>query len=420
MEAKNMSESGSPMFPLNFDCLHEIFQRLGVDECMNLAEAYDGLQCVADWIFKTKLNKITIDFEKRMNIDRILYHIGPFVQSLKLMLFDKFWYTEEDLLKIQQACKELKSLELMGLDRRDVKEIPFYGASDKLEVLTLFHCSLAEDEDFFNGFTNLKSLNIVGCTGISNSALKVCFQNNKGITSFVCDNHNLNYSQLLQLLPDLEQLGLHYDSRRMDLSVLSLLKCPLRSLTLHCRNGNVNVNVLARELATKNQTLEELELTNVFVDGNTFEIIKSFQKLQRLAITTRNCKFTSPNELPHKLRTLKLGGFHISQRQIVSLIEQRKHLENIHIADCSMKTKRGFNFNSICHLDKNRKVNLILTTSGSKSSKVNITVICYTIAFYSVNIFFRQKTVTKGCISLSNHLPKSNKFKIVFPGMDNQ
>lgn len=386
-----MSDSGSatPTFPLNFDCLHEIFQRLGIDECMNLAEAYDGLQSVADWIFKTKLNKITIDFEKRVDIDRILYHVGPFVQSLKLMLYDKFCYTEEDLFKIQQTCKELKSIELMGFDRRDVKEIPFAGVSDNLEVLTLFHCSLAEDQDFFNSFTNLKSLNIVGCTGISNIALKSCFQNNHGITSFVCDNQNLNYSQLLPLLPNLEQLGLHYDSRRMDLSVLSILTCPLRSLTLHCRNGNVNV--LANELATKNTTLEELELTNVSVDGNTFEIIKLFRKLQRLAITTRNCKFMSPNELPHKLHTLKLGGFHISQRQIVSLIEQRKHLENIHIADCIMPSKRGFNFNSIGHLDKNRKVNLILTTSGNKSPKVNITVICFTIAFYSINIFFHRK-----------------------------
>lgn len=379
MEAKNISECGlaaASRFPLNFDCVYEIFHRLGIDECMNLAEAYDGMQSVADWIFKTKFNKITIDFEKRMDIDRILYHIGPFVQSLKLVLFDKFWYTEEDLFKIQETCTELKCLELMGFDGRDVEENPFNGVSDNLEVLTLFHCYLAEDDDFFNGFTNLKSLNIVGCTGISNIALQKCFQNNQRITSFVCDNQNLNYSELLQLLPNLEQLGLHYDSRRMDLSVLSILKSPIRSLTLHCHNGNVNVNNLVSELAFK-KDLEELELNNVFADGNTFEIIKSFRQLQRLAITTRSCKFTSTNELPHKLKTLKLGGFHISQRQIVSLIEQRKHLENIHIAESILTTKRGFNSmaNSMrkCNLFENRKVNLILTTSGDKSSKVNIT-----------------------------------------------
>lgn len=94
--------------------LHELFQRLGIEECMNVAEAYNGLQSVADWMFNVKFNKVTVNFDKRMDIDRIFYHIGPFVQSLKLLLFHNIWYTLEELLKIQGSCTQMKSLYLMG------------------------------------------------------------------------------------------------------------------------------------------------------------------------------------------------------------------------------------------------------------------------------------------------------------------
>lgn len=226
------------------------------------------------------------------------------------------------------------------------------------------------DQDFFNTFTNLKSLNIVGCTSVSNKALKKCFQNNQGIKSFVSDNPYLNYSKL-KLLPHLEQLGLHYVRKRINLSILSKLKSPLRSLSLHCKNEYVNVNGWIKEIAIKNE-LEEMELENVIVDGNTFEIIKSLRKLQRLIITTHGCKFTWSNELPYKLKTLKLVGFHISQRQIESL-QQRRHLENIQIDECNIIT-HGLNAKSAMQkyrLDRKGKVNLIFTTSGDKSPKVN-------------------------------------------------
>jgi hypothetical protein len=173
-------------------------------------------------------------------------------------------------------------------------------------------------------------------------------------------------------------------------------------------------------LAKKND-LVELEINNVTVDGKTIEIIKTFRKLQLLVVSTRNCKFTSPNELPLKLTTLKLKGFHISQRQVVSLIKQREHLEKVLLADCILNSKKSFHSiaDSIvqgCNLKQNRKVNLILTTSGEKSSKVsNSTNERFELVF---NVkFFLQKTVTTSCISISNHLRNANDYRILFPGL---
>lgn len=375
MEAKNLLDNGSTAlsFPLNYDCMFALFQRLRMEECMNLAEAYEGLQSVADWTFKTKFNNVTINFDKSIDINRFLYHVGPFVKTLELMLFHKFRYTEEDLVKIQEQCTELKNLTLRGFERSDVKYNPFCSAH-KLESLTLGYCSLAEDDDFFNRFTNLKSLNIVGCKKISNIAMRKCFENNQGITSFASMTQNLMYSELLHLLPNLERLGLHYDSTSMDLSFLSKLPS-LRALTLRCTNGDVNLNAILSDLAM-NTDLEELELNNVSIDEKTFKIIKSFGKLKQLVVTTHKYTFTSSNELPCNLKTLKLGGFNISQRQLVMLITQQEHLQNINLADCRLMTRMGFNSiaDSIvrtCNLDENRKVNLILTTSKDRSPKVS-------------------------------------------------
>lgn len=377
MDAKNVLENQSIVSSLNYDCLCQVFQRLDIDDCMNLVEAYAELQSVADWMFKTKFHKVTIDFDTPVDIDRFLHHIGPFVQSMQLMLFDKLSYTVEDLVKIQKTCKQLKSLQLIGFERGDDDENnPFCAAADKLEALTLGHCYLANDDDnFFKCFTNLKSLNMVECADISNIAMEKCFQNNQGITSFVCHTHNLIDPKLLQLLPNLERLGLRCNADNADLSCLSKLKS-LRSVALHCQNGTVTTAL--NQLALKID-LEELELSNVCIDGDTFKIIKSFRKLQRLVVTTpnnNNYEFrSSENELPLTLKTFKLEGFHISLRQIEQLVKQREHLENIHLADCILNTNRSFDSiaNSLVrkmNLDTNRTVNLTLTCDAT-SSKVN-------------------------------------------------
>lgn len=160
----------------------------------------------------------------------------------------------------------------------------------------------------------------------------------------------------------------------MNLSFLTRLNS-LHSLTLHCENGNVDHNSILSELATMSG-LEELQLYNAFVDAKTFETLKSFRNLQLLTVTSSTGRFIMSNELPLQLKTLKLAGFHVSQRQIVLLISQREHLKNINLADCILNTKRDFNAiaNSIGQQVRNSvcaKVNMTMTTSNDKSPKVN-------------------------------------------------
>lgn len=73
MEAENICEKicRVPVFPLNLDCVFEVFKRLENDDCMNLAEAYDGVQSVADWIYKWKFNDVDILYDESNDMDRI-------------------------------------------------------------------------------------------------------------------------------------------------------------------------------------------------------------------------------------------------------------------------------------------------------------------------------------------------------------
>jgi len=349
--------------PLNYDCFFELYKWLGFKECMSLAEAYDGLQCVADLIYRKKFTNFTYDFQDP--IERVFYHIGPFVRSLTIVL-DNFDYTEHHLKEIRDACKQLQSLTLKGFDRRNVKRNPF-RETDNVEILTLDHCALANDDEFFDGFTNLKCLNIVRCGEIDNIALKKCFENNNALTSFVCNGSYRYYPHLLQLLQNLERLCLHYNKRLTANSFSKFSK--LRFLTLHCWDENINDILI--ELS-KTNTLEQLELIDVGVDANTFNIINSFKKLELLVVTAHECEFSLPDAMPAKLQTLKLGGFQISQQQITSLTKKLEHLEELHLSDCILDNNGilVIDFNSmtdlviealIIQIKTNRQLNVILT-----------------------------------------------------------
>lgn len=358
-------ETTPTTFPLNYDCLFELFQWLDFKECMNFAEAYEGLQPVADRIYKRKFNKFTFDF--KVPIDRIIYHAGAFLKSLTLIL-NKFKFEECDLINIRDTCKELQCLTLKGFNRTQVGNNPFgSNATDNLEVLTLDNCSIENDVDFFDNFTGLKCLNLLRCRGIQNVALKKCFQNNQGINSFTtCDMPLLDYSRLLQLLPNLERLSLRYNSRHMKLKSLSKLQS-LRHLTLRCFDDDVN-DILT-DLAKIN-ILEELVLYDIGVDENTFELIKSFEKLQLLVVTTENYDFPSSDVLPPKLETLKLGGFYIADNIILPLVQQLKYLEDFHISNCEVVVNDDYvfsDFDSIADL-------ILAKLNGHTDGQLNIMV----------------------------------------------
>lgn len=358
---------------LNYDCWLEMFQWFGFNELMNLAEAYDELQCAADYTYEKRFTTFTFDFSN--HVECVFHHIGPFVRSLILDL-DKFNFTAEDLKQIQVACNKLQSITLKGFDRRAVKNIPFCDVADKVEMLSLSSCLLENDEDFFNPFKNLKCLNINRCTNISVKAVTKCFENNPGLTSFWCDPKYLFYPQLLNYLPNIEQLCVNVNNKRLCLNSLSTLN-RLRNLTLHC--WNTNVNDILIKLAKKN-LLEKLELIDIKVDRDTFEIISLMDKLQLLVVTTCS-EFNSFITLPPNIKSLKLECFQISQEQILLHVKQFQHLQHIHLANCTLDQNGTFisDFDTMADLivqmlslDINRQINVILTSYGNDNSlKVN-------------------------------------------------
>lgn len=366
-------ENTTAKFPVNYDCAFEMFERLGFNECMNLAEAYDELQCVADRIYKRKFNKFTFDFTEP--IDRILYHAGPSVKSLTLIL-NKTNVKATDLIKISDTCKQLQRLTLKGFHREIIGNNPFASVIDNLEVLSLQNCCLADDEDFFGDSKNLKSLNLLGCRGVQNITLKNCFEKNEGITSFTCDTPQLFYPRLLLLLPKLERVSLRYSSRHMHLNMLSKLQS-LRHLTLRCWDENVN-DILA-DLA-KTNILEELVLIDVAVDADTFAIIKAFKNLQLLVVTTHNCEFPSSDALPTSLKTLRLGGFSIADHIISPLVKRLTNLEDFHLSNCELE-RSGYSitdFDSMADLvldelngHNDRQLDMILTSFFEDLPEVN-------------------------------------------------
>ena len=315
-------------FPLNYDCTFELLLWLGFDECMNMAETYEGLQPIADRVYKRKFNKLAFDFQQP--IDRILYHAGPTAKSLTLT-FSTFDNLQTDLDNIVKTCKQLQCLTLNELNVKKLVNHPFaHIATDHLQMLTLNQCSLEEDVHFFDGYTKLKYLNLNKCRKVDIISMKKCFERNQGITSFVCNVQYFFYPTLLQLLPNLKKLNLRYNSRYMELGVLSKLES-LRHLTLVCFLENVNDALVA--LAKVNR-LEELVLIDVVPDDKTFPLIKKLETLQLLAAISDRCHFPSSSDLPPNLKALKLGGCGIADNAIASTLKHLKHLRAIHLQNC--------------------------------------------------------------------------------------
>lgn len=362
-------------FPLNYYCALDLLLWLDFDDCMNMAEAFEGIQPIADRVYMRKFNELAFDFQQP--IDRVLYHAGPTAKSLTLTArpCDDL---QSDLVKIVETCKELRQLTFNEFNMKQLINNPFAQIyAEHLEVLTLNQCSLANDEDFFDSYTNLKCLNLIKCREIKLIAVKKCFERNRDITSFVCDIQYFFDPKLLQLLPSLEKLSLRYNSQYMELDVLSKLTS-LRHLTLHCWMENVN-DVLAH-LGKANQ-LEELVLIDVVADGNTFPLIKSLHNLHLLTVMTDGFRFASSKDLPLKVKALKLGGCGITDNEFASTVKHLKYLKDIQLHNCELERNYFWmnDFDSIAdyiveevHAEHaERQLSVALVSDHDKSPEVN-------------------------------------------------
>ncbi|XP_037050125.1 uncharacterized protein LOC119084310 [Bradysia coprophila] len=146
-----------------------------------------------------------------------------------------------------------------------------------------------------------------------------CCEKNQQIESFACNSRALDYSKFLHLLPNLKELGLTYDSEMLEKNFLPMLQS-LRKLALDCVE-NIN-KVLLPITLNGNVNLEELELSNVVVDENTFEILAKFSELRRLIIISRRtCSFPPTCIFPPKLQSIVLHKFYICERRFDTLVE---------------------------------------------------------------------------------------------------
>lgn len=313
-------------FPLHLDGTYEVFKRLKrLQDQMNFAEAFDGMSEIADRIYNNRYTGITINFIRPLDITRIMDHVGPFVKSLALKLSDKDYCTVDNLVKIQQECEQLTHLSLIQFDRTGYKNAKNFSGT--LKSLFLSSCDLANDDNFFDCFPIRKSLTMVGCENISTTAMQRCFERNQRIVSFACTSKTLQYSEFLHLLPNLQRLGIPYDSKILTPNFLAKLQS-LRILALDCATENVN-DVLLGIVSNEQIELEELELNNVVVDESTFGVLAKFNTLHRLIIINSGPKYRvlPTDKMPPKLVTLVMSRFYFTEEQFNLLLVQ--HIRDV-------------------------------------------------------------------------------------------
>lgn len=428
MEVESVSTVDT--FPMDYDCAFELFERVGFEECMSLAEAYIELRPIANRMYKRKFNKLAFDFQQP--IDRPLRHAGPTAKSLILTLNGANFKTR-DLIKIRRKCKQLRCLTLNGFDMKNFRCNPFINFGNRqLEELTLNKCSLAYDVNFFDGYKELKSFNMFDCNEMHFAAIDSCFKNNPGINSFTCNDQYFQIPQLLMLLPNLERLSLRYHRRYMTLDMLSVLPS-LRYLTLICSGSNAN-DVLA-ELGKSNR-LEELVLVDVHITQLTFPLIKSLQNLKLLAITSsKGCPFPASKDLPTNLTKLKLEGFRIDNGNIAPVVGRLPHLGNMLLKGCELPHDEfwvsDFDWMSDLIIEDltdrhaHRRLNVAVEAKYDQSPKVsnfkeeNKMNVEKLAQFSNSNRLLSLQTFKSvGHVRITNYVDERNLFDILYPGMD--
>lgn len=425
------SVSAVETFPMDYDCAFELFERVGLEECMSLAEAYVELRPIANRMYKRKFNKLSFDFQQP--IDRTLRHAGPTAKSLILTLNGANFKTR-DLIKIRRTCKQLRCLTLNGFERKKFRCNPFINFGNRqLEELTLKKCSLANDINFFDGYKELKSFNMFDCYEMHVAAIDRCFKNNPGMNSFTCNDQYFQIPQMLLLLPNLERLSLRYHRRHMALDMLSVLPS-LRYLTLLCSDSNAN-DVLA-ELGKSNR-LEELVLVDVHITERTFTLIKSLQNLKLLAITSsKPCPFPASKDLPTNLTKLKLEGFRIADGNIAPVVGRLPQLGDMLLKGCELPRNdfwvSDFDWMSDLIIEDltgkhvHRRLNVAVEAKYDQSPKVrnlkeeNRMKVEDLVQFSKLEFFLSslQTVKTVGPVRITNYVEEQNMFDIVYPGMD--
>lgn len=369
MEQKHNSKQGTTsLVDINFDCLRYIFELLEFGDLISLAETCTTFANVTDSIFRKKFKDFT--FNRRLDglsnkaIDRIVYHIMPYVTTLRLEVYDNVEYV---LSRVDEDNEKLKNI---------VISTHWFGNNTSLKplkhvkCLKLDYCNLGKNENFFTNFCNLKTLTMVSCGFNMN-----LFENNETITSLfihIDGNHQLDALPL-----NLERLCFYKHNVNLNallkLNRLKSLKLlggiPGSMINRNTRLGGKNILI---ELGKKG-ILEELAILEYILDENTFGIFESFKSLHVLALKMGEIFEWKPSLVfPPNLKHLKLGLIQFSTSDIVKLIDQLTFLKDIHITkSCPIVDPYG----TIIKEDKQicqQIFNAVTIITGDKRHMVNV------------------------------------------------
>lgn len=335
----NFEESTTTLLNVDTNCLLKIYGMLKFRDRMSLAETCKQFEFVSQLIFsKSKIFVFKKNNKKRTHnvikyIDRVFYHIGPYLETL-------FLSEEYALTKIDKNVVNLKNLVLAYVNL--VHDYSTCEALNHIEFLMLFGCDFKKNKSFFKMISNLKYLIVKDCRGLKRRSLQKFFTKNVKIVSVILDNPSDFQIKMLPLLVNIETLSLTRgidEEMPLDISMLPQLK-QLKSLQIKGPRFYPVFDTLI-EFA-KNGTLERLVIDVHHFDEETFGILSSFERLQFLDLgMEKTTPWNSLLALPPNLKQLTLRQFQISTTDIATLMRGLTSVENIQFSCCIIMDNNG-------------------------------------------------------------------------------
>ncbi len=352
MEHEIGTQQRPSLLRLPKDSSKGIFDCLKIDDSINLVKTCCYLKDVADDHVFMNYSTFEINQSNYKDVQHIREYIGPHVKTL--IIDCDASKPNWNLAKILADFKNVRSLKVR-IANRDQQDPSYHQDDlslcnfDNIEALTLAYCDSEFAKSFLQNFHQLKCLKIF-TTNFRPNELNSVIRNNPDIENFIfCSSargadFEFDY-RLMEMTPNIRRLSISV-SDDLNMKVLANLN-QLTKLHINCQWLCVNDGL---RLLARNGLLVDLQLLNAYINMDLFEVLKLFDKLQSLVITTN--KFTTPDSTvpwpskwPPKLRLLRLAGSNFTRSNLGLTIEHLKRLEVMDVgrSDIPAYNKYGYN-----------------------------------------------------------------------------
>lgn len=347
---------------LNDDCLLELYKYLRLKDSKNLSKTSKRLK----HLYMFRYHKFTFEFHSDMFnktskngnqvLDNILSEYGDYLRSWSLSIhFNRHEDVNsgaEVLKTVSKYSTNLKRLEFTGFIIDGFKNFvrdcgDAIACFQNVESLTFHFCHEVKSFEFIQSFRKLKHL-YFDTSGTTTKNLQIIFQNNpdiefyynNGSDSFCGDSHNFGRFTSSEFSsckfgPKFHKLclGATCDSLEME-HMLRLTAMNLTSLKLDFHFVG-NLPIFLTQLA-KRGILKELELVEVELDRDGFNIIQSFRNLELLVLCPGNIydkldyKIEATFVWPPNLKRLR-STIEITDTGFTALLRQLKFLSHLQL-----------------------------------------------------------------------------------------